>query len=75
MPDYHDNRQGQPTHGVLMTVVGNTYVVYAPTAFSDRWTNQQGPTLRVRLWRSLTRLASFRPTQPEQVSHPVDEAV
>jgi hypothetical protein len=45
-----------------MTVVGDTYVVYAPTAFSDGWTKQQRATTRwVRVWRSLTRLAPFRP--------------
>ncbi|WP_405774332.1 hypothetical protein [Streptomyces sp. NBC_00859] len=47
MPHYRDNRQTQPPHHMLMTVVGETYVVYAPTAFSDRWTEQRGSTQRV----------------------------
>lgn len=59
MPEYRDNRQGQPPHRMRMTVVGDTYVLYATTAFSDRWT-QQGPARKARLWRNLTRFTPFR---------------
>ncbi|MEZ0096035.1 hypothetical protein ABH925_007242 [Streptacidiphilus sp. EB129] len=55
-PRYH--RQDRPSPTLLMTVVADAYVIYAPPAFPDRWAKPQGPAWQVRLWRSLTRLVT-----------------
>ena len=50
-PSY--NRREQPSSRILMTVVGDTFVIYAPPAFSDRRATKQG---RVR-WAMIDVMA------------------
>lgn len=59
MPEYRDKRHGRPLC-VRMTVVGDTYVICAPTPPPTARTQQSKPTRCCRLWRSLPLLASIR---------------